>query len=38
MHEKPRDFKFEIDDLNNDCISSNFTRISLGKEEYMMKD
>ena len=43
MDVKPKDFNFEIDDLNNDCITSNiltmnFTKISLGKKEYMTRD
>jgi len=36
MDVKSRDFNFEIDDLNNDGIK--FTKISLGKEEYMTGD
>jgi len=43
MDVKPRDFNLEIDDLNNDFMTSNiltmnFTRISLRKEEYMTRD
>ena len=39
MDVKSRDFNFEIDDLNNDGITSNeFHQHFLGKEEYMTRD